>query len=891
MNNGLIARLVINDRIIENDNTLDPNIQSLIIEEVTTQRNNLALGICAINRLTSVIKNPKDLSLSGAKVKVFVKKPEEGTEIAEVEPLADDTVLFVDETYIDDDDVADIANTVAQINQNELKAKEIEVRQYFGYADNYPLSEGEILAKYDEMTASDSTESEGNPQDSVAEDATVYSEADDTSTAAPDTEVAIHDNSDIFGENSFSNVNEEDVEAESALIDEETVSDGWIPAGEFTIASAVPNGESIKITAYDNMYKLTGKYVPTSRELTNVSDYYEDLRSQIFNKYGITVLDTSLPEIYLTWNIDCTYREALGYIAGLVGGIATCNRKGEIETKTYGYTSTQIQNFDSYTETSDQMALIEAISVDTVGLGNPADYVVEGESDNPLWFSDPLYGEIATYADPDVEGGDDTEITAQTVLNDVYTSLSSLNYQPCTVVCDWDTGLEVTRLVKLLTPEDIEEKMKLLNQLANGDEEAQELLKDEIDALGRYICISNQTIDLIAGKTQIKSIGENSEQITARNFETETDKKVKRMAPSVRFSRDVTGAIMTLFKIDEKNGTIKLQAGKLLEILSGGQLIVEADNYSLNKDGTVTITGGQIGGFVIDNNNIKRVDSEGNLFELTGGQAPGVYYSSENGKQYGYFGWHTGAGALTGGLEFILIDDSGSTTKVSLNESFMKFLNQTVSNNQIFVRYGLDGIRTSGEGLTVDDNPVACKTREEVIEMINLLGTGTDTPKDDDYYISQYVGGGETTKTYHRRKLKYLWNYIKSKADSVYEAVITTLPISKGGTGETNRLESLTLSSVKGTGSHGCRYYPYLKMCFLRMQVTGVAVEQGKITVVGVVPSGYRPSYINALSVYYSGYGTIVKASINSSGEIRILSSAALGTSASVYVTGWWIVS
>ena len=175
--------------------------------------------------------------------------------------------------------------------------------------------------------------------------------------------------------------------------------------------------------------------------------------------------------------------------------------------------------------------------------------------------------------------------------------------------------------------------------------------------------------------------------------------------------------------------------------------------------------------------------------------------------------------------------------------------------------------------------------------MINLLSTGTDTPKDDDYFISQYAGGGETTKTYHRRKISKLWSYIKSKADSVYEPSITTLPISKGGTGETARLESLSLNSVKGTGSYGLRYYPYLKMCFLRMQVTGVAVEQGKTTVVGVVPSGYRPSYINALSVYYSGYGTIVKASINSSGEIRILSSAALGTSAGVYITGWWIVS
>lgn len=181
--------------------------------------------------------------------------------------------------------------------------------------------------------------------------------------------------------------------------------------------------------------------------------------------------------------------------------------------------------------------------------------------------------------------------------------------------------------------------------------------------------------------------------------------------------------------------------------------------------------------------------------------------------------------------------------------------------------------------------------KDSMNAFINSLGTGTDMPVDDDYFVSQYVNGGDTTQTYHRRKLKYLWAYIKSKADEKYEQLITTLPISKGGTGETNRLISVTLNSVKGTGSNGCRYYPYLKMCFLRMQVIGIEIAQGTATVVGVVPSDYRPSYINALSVYYSGYGTIVKASISSNGEIRILSSADLNTSAGVYITGWWIVS
>lgn len=51
--------------------------------------------------------------------------------------------------------------------------------------------------------------------------------------------------------------------------------------------------------------------------------------------------------------------------------------------------------------------------------------------------------------------------------------------------------------------------------------------------------------------------------------------------------------------------------------------------------------------------------------------------------------------------------------------------------------------------------------------MINTLGTGTSTPTDNDYYVSQYVGGGTTTTSYHRRPMSALWNYIKGKLATV----------------------------------------------------------------------------------------------------------------------------
>ena len=58
-----------------------------------------------------------------------------------------------------------------------------------------------------------------------------------------------------------------------------------------------------------------------------------------------------------------------------------------------------------------------------------------------------------------------------------------------------------------------------------------------------------------------------------------------------------------------------------------------------------------------------------------------------------------------------------------------------------------------------------------VSNAINKLSVGESVPSDADYYISQFAGGGTTTTSYHRRPVSALWNYIKSKADSVYSAL------------------------------------------------------------------------------------------------------------------------
>lgn len=76
---------------------------------------------------------------------------------------------------------------------------------------------------------------------------------------------------------------------------------------------------------------------------------------------------------------------------------------------------------------------------------------------------------------------------------------------------------------------------------------------------------------------------------------------------------------------------------------------------------------------------------------------------------------------------------------------------------------------TAGTGLSLSETTFSVSSAN-VSTMMNLLSEGTSDPTDNDYYISQYVGGGTTTTTYHRRPVSKLYNYMKGKFDSIYQA-------------------------------------------------------------------------------------------------------------------------
>jgi hypothetical protein len=89
--------------------------------------------------------------------------------------------------------------------------------------------------------------------------------------------------------------------------------------------------------------------------------------------------------------------------------------------------------------------------------------------------------------------------------------------------------------------------------------------------------------------------------------------------------------------------------------------------------------------------------------------------------------------------------------------------------------------------------------------LLNALSTGSSTPEDNDYFISQYVNGGTTTTTYHRRPVSKLYDYIKGKAEGTWainisgNAATATYATSAGTAGYTSNIRITPTNPTSAT--------------------------------------------------------------------------------------------
>ena len=159
------------------------------------------------------------------------------------------------------------------------------------------------------------------------------------------------------------------------------------------------------------------------------------------------------------------------------------------------------------------------------------------------------------------------------------------------------------------------------------------------------------------------------------------------------------------------------------------------------------------------------VDTDGNIYE--NGVRLSEKYASIDGVSGDYLPRKGGTidGDLT--VKGTLTATASSAKTLSTGRNIQVNLASTSATSfdgskDIFV--GISGTLDAAHGGTGQTS-----AKNAANAFMNALDTGSSTPVDADYYISQYVAGGTKTTTYHRRPMSALWNYIKGKIDSVYD--------------------------------------------------------------------------------------------------------------------------
>lgn len=108
--------------------------------------------------------------------------------------------------------------------------------------------------------------------------------------------------------------------------------------------------------------------------------------------------------------------------------------------------------------------------------------------------------------------------------------------------------------------------------------------------------------------------------------------------------------------------------------------------------------------------------------------------------------------------------------------------------------------------------------------LINSLpASNTNTPADNDYFISQYINGGTTNTTYHRRPLSKLWEYIKGKINTATDIVVANaIKATKDGQGNviTDTYTKSSTSEVVISDAGAANY----NICDINVKDTGMTL-------------------------------------------------------------------
>lgn len=211
----------------------------------------------------------------------------------------------------------------------------------------------------------------------------------------------------------------------------------YVPLGKFYVTSAETsnNYKSLKITAYDGFCKMTGNYNANVNAETNLYLVSEDLKKQLANEFNITM--KSLSSSYALYSMtfpyieDLTYQQAIGYVAGCLGGFARFNREGVLEIASYTDTNLIVDRNIQYMNGFKKLTK-SPLSITSIATGTKDNAIVYGEGKNgtSISFENPYITSAMAY--------------------DVYWDYRYFTYTPCQVKWRGNPSIQAGDIIRVL---------------------------------------------------------------------------------------------------------------------------------------------------------------------------------------------------------------------------------------------------------------------------------------------------------------------------------------------------------------------------------------------------------------------------------------------------------
>lgn len=382
----------------------------------------------------------------------------------------------------------------------------------------------------EEVGSAEETEHvEDNDETDDIETEEVYDGEGEEITEEEEAEAEAED--DIEESNLFDTMNGEEVTGD--VTEEEAVQDpaDWELFGVFYVYKQTNNRDgSITLRCYDGFQLLHGDYVPAIKSGT-IQQFYDDIRTQCA-EFGVTVDPEEFAEeenVTITWNQVCSFRQAIGYISGLVGGYATFGDDDTLGIDYYAYNDRVLllPELLDYKTTSAGETQIDGV-VCTVNLRG--DTVESGDGGQSITFYNPF-------------------ATQQTV-DSILEQYQGIRYIGANVKAKWDPSVRCGDLVRVMSEAEYRNYIAMGNAFRNsGDMTAAEVLnlKKELNAVGRTILVSSQRIDFG---------GETLTEITS-HLPTEAEKANAPTSPNDAKFRIVTAELIKTNELVAEKATIK----------------------------------------------------------------------------------------------------------------------------------------------------------------------------------------------------------------------------------------------------------------------------------------------------------------------------------------------